>query len=262
MSAVRQLDDLLISQGRYIVTTDDIEGAIGPSSNPSGRLAGLRRQHRLVSAAKGLYLVIPAEYRNWGSLPADWFIDALMRHLDRQYYVGLLSAAAIHGASHQAPQLFQVMVAERVRARSLGRVKLRFYRSGVLKDMIERQGVERRPTHTGEYSVSSPELTAIDLVEYQREAGGLNNVATVLSELEDLHGDVLGRLAEGRPQSVIRRVGWFLDRYGRANQLDSVAALVVPDREHPTPLEPDGSSTGPFHARWNLLENAEIEPDL
>ena len=63
MSAVRRLDDLLISQGRYIVTTDDIEGAIGPSPNVSGRLAGLRRQHRLVSAAKGLYLVIPAEYR-------------------------------------------------------------------------------------------------------------------------------------------------------------------------------------------------------
>jgi len=176
--------------------------------------------------------------------------------------VGLLSAAAIHGASHQAPQVFQVMVDERVRARSLGRVKLRFYRSGVLKDMIERHGVERRPTHTGEYSVSSPELTVIDLVEYQREAGGLNNVATVLNELEGLRGDVLGRLAEGRPQSVIRRLGWFLDRHGHADQLDSVAALVVPDREHPTPLEPDGSSSGAFHPRWNLLENAEIEPDL
>jgi len=262
MTPVRLLDDLLISQGRYVVTTDDIEGAIGRSPNSSGRLAGLRRQHRLVSAAKGLYLVIPAEYRNWGSLPADWFIDALMRHLDRKYYVGLLSAAAIHGASHQAPQVFQVMVDERVRARSLGRVKLRFYRSGVLKDTIERQGVERRPTHTGEYNLSSPELTAIDLVEYQRDAGGLNNIATVLSELEGLHGDVLSRLAEGRPQSVIRRLGWLLDRYGHADQLDGVAALVVPDREHPTPLEPDGSSTGPFHPRWNLLENAEIEPDL
>ncbi|MGH2366492.1 MAG: type IV toxin-antitoxin system AbiEi family antitoxin domain-containing protein [Chloroflexota bacterium] len=257
-----QLDDLLISQGRYIVTTDDIEGTIGPSPNPSGRLAGLRRQRRLVSAAKGLYLVIPAEYRNWGSLPADWFIDALMHHLDRQYYVGLLSAAAIHGASHQASQVLQVMVDERVRARTLGRVKLRFYRSGVLKDMIGRQGVERRPTHTGEYSLSSPELTVIDLVEYQRNAGGLNNIATVLSELEGLQGDVLSRLAEGRRQSVIRRLGWFLDRYGHTDQLDSVAALVLTDREHPTPLEPGGSSSGVFHPRWNLLENAEIEPDL
>lgn len=262
MRSVRQLDDLLISQGRYVVTTDDIEAAIGPSPNSSARLARLRRQQRLVSAAKGLYLVIPAEYRNWGSLPADWFIDALMRHLGRQYYVGLLSAAAIHGASHQAPQVFQVMVDERVRARSLGRVKLRFYRSGVVNEMIERQGVERRPTHTGDYSVSSPELTAIDLIEYQRDAGGLDNVATVFSELEGLRGDTLARLAEGRPQSIIRRLGWFLDRYRHADQLDSIAALIVRDREHPTPLEPDGASGGSFDPRWNLLENAEVEPDL
>lgn len=261
MITVRQLDDLLISQGRYVVTSNDIEAAIGSSPNLSGRLAALRRQLRLVSAAKGLYLVIPAEYRAWGSLPADWFIDPLMRHLGRQYYVGLLSAAAIHGASHQAPQVFQVMVDERVRARSLGRVKLRFYRSGLVKEMIERRGVERRPTHTGDYSVSSAELTAIDLIEYQRDAGGLNNVATVFSEIERLQGDTLARLAEGRPQSVIRRLGWFLDRFRCADQLDSLAALVVRDREHPTPLEPDGSP-GAFDPRWNLLENAEIEPDL
>ena len=257
-----QLDDFLISQGRYIVTTDDIAGAIGPSSNASGRLAGLRRQHRLVSAAKGLYLVIPAEYRNWGSLPADWFIDALMRHLGRAYYVGLLSAAALHGASHQAPQVFQVMVDARVRERSLGRVKLRFYRSGFVKEAIERQGVERRTSHTGEYRVSSAELTAVDLIAYQREAGGLNNVATVFSELERMPGAGLARMAAGRPQSVIRRLGWLLEHYGHADQLDSLAALVVRDREHPTPLETAGSAHGTFCSRWNLLENAEVEPDL
>ena len=262
MASVRQLDDLLISQGRYVVTTDDIEGAIGPSPNPSGRLAALRRQHRLVSAAKGLYLVVPAEYRSWGALPADWFIDPLMRHLGRAYYVGLLSAAAIHGASHQAPQLYQVMVDERLRARSLGRVKLRFYRSAAVPAMIERQGVERRPTHTGEYSLASPALTALDLVEFQRDAGGLNNVATVFAELDGLDAEVLARLASDRPQSVIRRLGWLLERYRQNAQLDALAGLVVRDREHPTPLEADGGSGGPFDARWNVLENVELEPDL
>jgi predicted transcriptional regulator of viral defense system len=149
MTSVRHLDDLLLSQGRHIVTSSDIEAMIGPSPNPSSRLATLRRQHRLVSPAKGLYLVIPAEYRGWKTLPADWFIDALMRHMGRHYYVGLLSAAEIHGAAHQAPQVFQVMVDERVRPRSLGRVKLRFYQSAAVLKAIYRQGVERRTVHTG-----------------------------------------------------------------------------------------------------------------
>lgn len=262
MSSVRRLDDLLISQGRYVVTTEEIEAVIGPSPNLSARIAGLRRQHRLVPAAKRLYLVIPPEYRNWGSIPADWFIDALMQHLGRKYYVGLLSAAAIHGASHQAPQLFQVMVDQRVRPRSFGRVRLRFYRSSNVQAAIERQGVERRTSHTGGYSVSTPELTAVDLIDYQRDAGGLNNVATIFTELEHLRGDYLAKLAEGRPQSVIRRLGWFLDRYGHVDRIDEVADLVLPDREHPTPLEWDGSPGGTFNPRWNVLENAEIEPDL
>jgi len=36
------------------------------------------------------------------------FIDQLMKHLGRSYCVGLLSAAEIHGADQQRPQVFQV----------------------------------------------------------------------------------------------------------------------------------------------------------
>ena len=45
-----------------------------------------------------------------GVLPGELFIDPMMRALGRNYYVSLLTAAAMHGASHQAPQAFQVMV--------------------------------------------------------------------------------------------------------------------------------------------------------
>ena len=83
----------------------------------------------MVSAAKGLYLVIPPEYRTWGGLPGDWFIDELMRYMGRQYYVGLLSAAAVHGASTQTPQTFEVIVDKRVRPRAVGRLMLRYFAS-------------------------------------------------------------------------------------------------------------------------------------
>jgi hypothetical protein len=49
----------------------------------------------------------PLEYREAGGPPASWFIDDLMRFLGQPYYVGLLSAAAIHGAAHQQPMVFQ-----------------------------------------------------------------------------------------------------------------------------------------------------------
>lgn len=73
--------------------------------------------------------MIPPEYRSWGVIPADWFIDDLMRHRGRRYYVALLSAAVYHGASHQAPQVFQVMADGRVLDRAIERVRPRFYAS-------------------------------------------------------------------------------------------------------------------------------------
>src|ERR1035438_10180284 len=45
------------------------------------------------------------------------------------YYVALLSAAVYHGASHQAPQVFQVMADGRVLDRAIERVRPRFYAS-------------------------------------------------------------------------------------------------------------------------------------
>src|SRR5271157_6543085 len=42
-------------------------------------------------------------------LPPSWYVDDLMRHEGRPYYVGLLRAAELHGASHQAVMEFQVV---------------------------------------------------------------------------------------------------------------------------------------------------------
>ena len=71
---------------------------------------------------------------------------------------------------------------------------------------IERHGIERRMSHTGGYNVSTPELTAIDLVAHVPYVGGLDNVATVFTELEGISGPCLAALAKGRPQSTIRRL--------------------------------------------------------
>jgi len=44
------------------------------------------------------------EYRVAGAPPASWYIDDFMKAVGTPYYVGVLTAAALHGAAHQAPQ--------------------------------------------------------------------------------------------------------------------------------------------------------------
>lgn len=44
-------------------------------------------------------------------------------------------------------------------------------------------GVEDRKTDTGTMKISSAALTALDLLRYPQASGGIDNVATVLSDL-------------------------------------------------------------------------------
>ena len=49
-----------------------------------------------------------------------------MAHLNQPYYVALLSAAAYHGAAHQKPQVFQVMIPKARRGLECGGVRVDF----------------------------------------------------------------------------------------------------------------------------------------
>jgi len=72
-------------------------------------LKRLSKKGKIVSFHKGFYLIISAQYANRGILPAALFMDDFMKFLNRPYYVGLLSAAALYGAAHQQPQEYFVI---------------------------------------------------------------------------------------------------------------------------------------------------------
>src|SRR6266508_1228496 len=98
---IAKLPDALLARGVHAFTTEDAAAAagIGPdSARPA--LARLVKNKLAFSPARGLYIPIPPEYRSWGAVPAAWFIDSLMAHLERDYYVGYLSAAEVHEAAH------------------------------------------------------------------------------------------------------------------------------------------------------------------
>ena len=94
--SIHDLPDLLISRGRYSASLEEIGELTGLSyAAVTSGLQRLRRQRRVFSPTRGLYVVVPPEYRSWGVVPAEWFIDDLMRHLGHSYYVALLSACGV-----------------------------------------------------------------------------------------------------------------------------------------------------------------------
>jgi len=256
---IHDLPDLLISRGRYSASLEEIRELTGLSyAAVTSGLQRLRRQQRVFSPTRGLCVVIPPEYRSWGVVPADWFIDDMMRRLGRRYYVALLSAAAYHGASHQAPQAFQVMADGRVLDRAIGRVRLCFYTSAYATDTpTEMVGV-----HTGSIPVSSREATVVDLVREPLASGGISNVATILTEIGELDGSALATLAARHGRALARRTGWMVDRYGACEDLGPLRLAARLDLGEPDPLIPSGPRRGRADPSWRVRMNISVEPDL
>src|SRR5687768_9910587 len=111
--------------------------------------------------------------------PASWFIHDLMMAMERPYYVGLLTAAGLHGASHHQPQEFQVITNRPIRPITVGRSRIRFFASR----FVSMAAVTNVKTPTGSMLAATPETTTVDLVRFAKFAGQLDNVATVIAEL-------------------------------------------------------------------------------
>lgn len=259
---VRDLANYFLTIGRYTFTlaeAQEVLGADDPAAVYTG-LSRLRRRREVFSPTQGLYVAVPPEYRSRGVVPAEWFIDATMRHLGRPYYVGLLTAAAMHGASHQAPQVFQVMTDRSylVRKRDLGGIRIRFYSS----KSIARDPVEPITVPSGSVAVSTRETTVVDLVSKTRASGGLSNVATILRELGELNGSDLARVASGRGRAVTRRVGWLVENFGQIDDAEALRQAARLDLGEPALLDPSKGRRGKADLTWQIRLNTVVEAEV
>jgi len=262
--APRLLADYLLSHGRTVVTLAEAAEVLGLTDNAaSDALTRLRRAGQFFSPTPGLYVAIPPQYRLWGAVPAMDFIDQLMAAVGRVYYVGLLSAAELHGAAHQRPQVFQVMVERQYPDRDFGRVRLRFFTNARAADVP----VTLINSATTQVRVSTPEVAALDLASRPNDSGGLSNVATVIGELAEdgkLDPSLLVLVAAMYPQSSVRRLGWLLDLLEIDLDQDRLLPLLSesPGGRPNAYLTPGGPRSGRTNRRWGLVENTEVEPDL
>lgn len=183
-------------------------------------LRRFKKKGRIANPRRGFYVIVPVEYREVGCPPANWFIDALMRFLGQPYYVGILSAVAIHGAAHQQPMLFQIITDRPTRPARAGRVRIGFH----VGRHVEKAPVVEIQTETGAIRVSTPEATAFDLVRFAPSAGHIGNVMTVLHELiEKIDPQALNSLADRYAVSDVQRLGYLLERLGE----DRLTGLLV-----------------------------------
>lgn len=254
--------DEIQSNGRYAFTWEEIRERFDISDKALQQsLYRLKSKQKIVQVRKGFYTVLPPEYSRQGIIPSTLFMDDMMAALNRKYYVGLISAAAIHGAAHQQPMETFIII-EKPAMRNIDNQKMKINFS--VKKSWDIKDITEVKTDAGYLKVSSPELTALDLIYYVDQLG-MNRIITVLEELtEVLKPNKLYNAAQRFPQrATVRRLGYLLENtFGKVELASKLHKIISAKKGNDIPLVPGKTNKKTSDSRWGININTVIEGDL
>ena len=245
----------LNNRGIWSFTHDDAQEKV--SLHLPGAIQRLKQVGRIIDPARGFYTIIPEEISLTDRMPADRFIDDLMDFHGSPYYVGLLTAAAYYGSSHQSPQVFQVITDPSRRAINVRGGRVKFFSKKNIQDTPIRQ----RNTPTGTMNISTPEATLFDLIKYSRLIGGMDHVANVISEMmERVKISGLKEAAVAFPLPVLQRAGYVFELIDYNPGVNMLQKHLASEKLVYTALEASGPVVRDHKdEKWKVLLNTEIE---
>jgi len=250
-------------RGRATFSIADVKDAFAerPSKSINTELSRQVSRGRVQSVYRGFYVIVPVQYQLKGVIPPVYYVDDLMDYVGKPYYVGLLSAAALHGATHQRVMKTQVMtVVPRIKASGKNSLLDWNYRQEIPEAFVMKKNAE-----IGTLRYSGPELTAVDLVQFASHVGGYQRVATVLAELMDSVD--MGKVDELLPfttVATVQRLGYLLECVlSRQDQADALfQVLKMQGSWNSILLNNDQARREEVPAnRWHVNGNIDIEVD-
>lgn len=254
--------DSVRAKGRYAFTLEELKNKLEVTDKAIlQNLYRLKAKNKIVQIRKGFYTILPAEYARSGIIPSNMYLDDMMVSLNKNYYLGLISAAAIHGASHQQ-SMETFVITEKPALRDIKNKKLKI--NFLVKNEWHKEDIKKVKTEAGYINVSSPELTALDLLYYVDKLG-MNRVITILKELvEVIKPSSLAKTAKNYSQiAAVQRLGYLLE-YELENEKLSQAiyATIAHKKGTNIPLMPGKDKRGNVNTKWRIINNIKIENDL
>ena len=248
-----------LANGHYFFTKEEALKELSLNDNQFNRQVWrLSHIQKIYKISHGFYMVIPDEYKNLRSLPPHWIIGPYMSYLKQDYYIGLLSAAWMYGATHQQPMTLQVMTNKPKRLIKLSRGSIEFH----VNKFINLSKKEEIRTPTGYTFISTKEQTLLDLVRFQKQSGYLNNVATIIKDLApqislEPFSEVISL---SQDKSALQRLGYILEFLNYTHLADIIYKELSHRSYQMIPLKPDVlSREGDRVKKWKLIINDPIE---
>lgn len=214
---------------------------------------------------KGFYVIIPPQYAAKKKTPPIYYIDQLMTHLNKPYYISLLNAAEILGAAHQRPQKFSVMTVfpKATVSPSKNNVLTWVYRKNIPTDFLLSLKIQKQAV----IYYSNTELTAIDCGNMNNISDGLSRAATILEELsENMNFNGASKtLFNYTSIATIQRLGYILDEILEqkeiADELYAELLLYVKRFRYISLSTHKSDENAEKNTRWKVNINTIIETD-
>ncbi len=267
MKTLNQYIKKIRIRGRRYFTYKEVQESFS-LSKPAFNQAVYRliKKGDVASPYYGFYVLVDPEDAAIGCMPGRELIPLLMKHLGVNYYVAFLSAGGYYGAAHQKPMVLQVVSEKRMKDINCGHVRIRF----TYKRDISNIPVQKKVVDTGYLNVSTPEATAMDILNFQHKSVGINNIATVLSELlEEIEIPKLIEMAKISGQKAwVQRMGYILEHIDsmeeehQKNIIDALEKYLSDKNIHYIPLSSVEPRVGSRDKKWKIIENTIVDSDL
>ena len=264
---------MMVEQGVEFASAARVGEWIGcsPEQVPS-RLRGARQAREMVCVTRRGWVPAVA-----GRIDPRAFMEPMMRHLGHRYYLAGLSAAARHGASHQALMVDHFATDGHLASRSIrGMARIKMFHSPDIEAFpTVTQQVMSWTGHLQPVTVSTAEVAVFDLFALH-PFGGCDAKVTVACELLDpgphlppaLDAETLASVAMLYRPTTRQRVGFLLQEMsqyvGRSFDLDPLAAtLPTTARDVEFEYHPDRSEPPiKYDSRWRVRQWYEMWPDV
>ena len=244
-------------------------------------LGTLKKQEKLLPLWNGIYSIV--RFVDIGNATDNraireegkpyFYIETLMQHLKREYYVALLSAVEVHLSPKEALQANEITVITSLpplRDSFRGQGKIRYFVKKDIKNLRE-IGVKRKtlPFSIKERTlrVASLELTAVDLLLYEKEIGGIQKAVEVIQRIkkhlswQELPKEVIF----STPVSIFQRLGYILSFIKEEELAEGLKERVLSTGKkiRRTLLKTDVPEKGgePFCPIWKIVVNIPLQND-
>jgi len=254
----------LSSVEEYSFSLEEIaQNTSGVGTSLKFELRRLAEKGQIFNLRKGFYLIIPPRYSSVEKLPVQLYAEKLFKYLNRNYYLGLHTAAKLYGASHQQVQKDYFLT----EAPKLNSIKKKSYNIQFFTTKAwPANNVLSKKSDAGIYKVSSPALTFVDLIHHHMKIGGLNRILAPLEELaEEIHEDDLLELTSWyNNKSTMQRAGFLMEELSEDRVLTDIIYDKLEQQEYyPVLLSPTrDQKPGRSNNRWKIVVNKKLERDL